>query len=88
MLQGNIQDMIRSFLKLVFFMKKRNWPIAPLALGMVLGPLVELSIRQAVASGGPTVFFTRPVSLAFILLAIVASIIPFVMKKKLKRDEG
>jgi putative tricarboxylic transport membrane protein len=71
-----------------YFMKKKNWPIAPLALGMVLGPLVELSIRQAVASGGPAVFFTRPISLAFIILAIVASIIPFVMKKKLKGDEG
>ena len=35
-----------------YFMKKKHWPIAPLALGFVLGPMLELSIRQSISSGG------------------------------------
>jgi putative tricarboxylic transport membrane protein len=65
-----------------YFMKKSHWPIAPLALGFVLGPMLELSIRQSIAAGGPTIFFTRPVALVFILIALAVCLFPLVMKKK------
>jgi TctA family transporter len=40
---------------------------APLILGYVLGPLMEEYLRRAllISRGDPTVFFTRPISLAF-----------------------
>jgi putative tricarboxylic transport membrane protein len=65
-----------------YFMKKKRWPVAPLALGFVLGPMLELSIRQSISSGGPTIFLTRPVALAFIVIAIAVCILPLVLKKK------
>jgi len=42
---------------------------APLVLGYVLGPLMEEYLRRALllSRGDPTVFFTRPISLAFMV---------------------
>ncbi len=44
---------------------------APLILGFVLGPMMEENLRRCMllSRGDPTVFFTRPLSLAFLLLA-------------------
>jgi putative tricarboxylic transport membrane protein len=60
---------------------------APLILGYVLGPLLEEYLRRAllIARGDPTVFFTRPISLAFMiatLLILVVMIGPAVRKKR------
>jgi len=45
---------------------------APLILGYVLGPLMEEYLRRALllSRGDPTVFFTRPISLAFMVATI------------------
>ncbi len=46
---------------------------APLALGVVLGPLMEENLRRAMllARGDPTVFLTRPISAGFLISAAV-----------------
>lgn len=58
---------------------------APLILGYVLGPLMEEYLRRAllISRGDPTVFFTRPISLAFMiatLLILVVMVAPTVRK--------
>ncbi|HXF67227.1 MAG TPA: tripartite tricarboxylate transporter permease [Burkholderiales bacterium] len=60
---------------------------APLILGYVLGPLMEENLRRAllISRGDPSVFFTRPISLAFIiaaLLILITMIMPAIRKKK------
>jgi putative tricarboxylic transport membrane protein len=60
---------------------------APLILGYVLGPLMEENLRRAllISRGDPTVFFTRPISLAFMIasiLILIAMILPAIRKKK------
>ena len=60
---------------------------APLILGYVLGPLLEEYLRRAllISRGDPTVFFTRPISLAFMIatvLVLVVMIAPAVRKKR------
>jgi putative tricarboxylic transport membrane protein len=54
---------------------------APLLLGYVLGPLLEENLRRAllISRGDPTVFFTRPISLVFMvatLLILVVMVAP------------
>ena len=46
---------------------------APLILGFVLGPLMEEYLRRAMllSRGDPSVFFTRPISLAFMAGAVL-----------------
>ena len=55
-----------------YFMMQYNYPIAPLILGFVLGPLAETYLRRALMfSGSALDFLTRPVSALFIILALV-----------------
>jgi TctA family transporter len=46
---------------------------APLALGVVLGPLMEENLRRAMllSRGDPTVFLTRPISAGFIIASVL-----------------
>jgi putative tricarboxylic transport membrane protein len=59
---------------------------APLILGYVLGPLMEEYLRRAllISRGDPSVFFTRPISLAFMMgtvFVLAVMIAPAVRKK-------
>ena len=55
-----------------FALRWSGFPPVALVLGVVLGERLELSLRQAlmISSTGPLIFFTRPISLAFILLTV------------------
>jgi TctA family transporter len=50
---------------------------APLLLGYVLGPLLEENLRRAllIARGDPTVFFTRPISLVFMIATVLILVV-------------
>jgi len=52
--------------------QKFDFEPAPLALAYVLGPMFESSLRQSLilSEGSFSIFFVRPISMAFILLAI------------------
>lgn len=56
-----------------FVFKKLDCSPAPLILGLVLGPLFEGSFRRSllISGGDPAIFFTRPISLGLLLLAVV-----------------
>jgi TctA family transporter len=59
----------------------------PMMLGFVLGPMMEENLRRAlqVSEGDPTVFVTRPISLAFIIatvLILVVMVLPAVRKRR------
>jgi TctA family transporter len=62
---------------------------APLVLGYVLGPLMEEYLRRALllSRGDPGVFFTRPISLAFMIataLLLAAMIAPALRKRRIE----
>ena len=56
------------------FMRRFDFPTAPVVIGMILGPMAEQAMRQAltISEGNWTTFVTRPVSLAILLLALAA----------------
>ena len=59
----------------------------PMMLGFVLGPMVEENLRRAmqVSRGNPLVFFTRPISLGFILatvLILIVMVLPAVKRRR------
>lgn len=53
-----------------YVMKKFNFPVAPLLMGYILGSLLETSLVQTLilSDGSVLPFFTRPISLFFIVL--------------------
>ena len=65
---------------LAFFMRKFGFPIVPLLLAIILGPALEEHLRMAliINQGSPSVFFTRPISLTFILIAVVSFVVPII----------
>ena len=60
---------------------------APLAFGLILGPLVEENIRRSliIGRGSWTIFIERPISLALILLSLAVLALPLVQSYRQRR---
>ena len=58
-----------------YFMRRAHWPLGPLILGLILGPMLELALSQTLNMGGPTLFFTRPIAATFLALSLVIVLI-------------
>jgi putative tricarboxylic transport membrane protein len=55
-----------------FFLRRRGYQMAPFVLGLVLGPLLDKSLRRGLvlSDGSLAPFFTRPISAAFAVVVI------------------
>ena len=71
-----------------YMMRKLDFPIPPLVIGLVLGNLAETNLRRAMllGSGNPLIFFTRPLSVLIIGVSMMLLFSPaikgFVQKRK------
>jgi putative tricarboxylic transport membrane protein len=70
-----------------YVLRKKNYECAPLVLAFVLGPMMEKNLRQALIlfDGNLSVFITRPLSLAALVIAVLlllTAVIPFVQKRR------
>jgi putative tricarboxylic transport membrane protein len=88
------QDMHDVWLMLLFgivgyLMRKLDYPMAPAVLAIVLGPLAEVSMRQAliIGHGSPLIFFERPISGPIMGIAILLFLLPVfkILRRKLAR---
>ncbi|MCA0400346.1 MAG: tripartite tricarboxylate transporter permease [Proteobacteria bacterium] len=61
-----------------FFMRRFDFPTAPVIIGMILGPLAEMNFRQAmtISQGDPMIFIQKPLSLFLLVLAALALLGP------------
>lgn len=69
-------------------MNRFGFPIAPLLIGFILGPLVEIGLRQSLilSRGSPTIFLERPISALFIGMATATVI--WVWWRERRRGRG
>jgi TctA family transporter len=60
-----------------FICMRLGFPLAPMLLGFVLGPLMEEYLRRAMlmSGGDPTVFVRRPISAAFIVASVLILVV-------------
>ena len=67
-----------------YFLAKNDYPLAPLVLALVLGPMIENNMRRAltISNGEFSIFLTKPLSLVFILAAVAWLAIPLLLKLK------
>lgn len=68
-----------AFAFLGFILRQHRWPLTPILLGLVMGPILEGRMRQALggANGDLTIFVTRPISavmVAALALLIVLTV--------------
>jgi TctA family transporter len=63
---------------------------APLLLGYLLGPLMEVYMRRAMllSRGDALVFFQRPLSLAFLIIAVIALAVVIFPNIRKAREEA
>lgn len=76
-LQGSLGDVVIVWLLGVaaFLLRRYGFPIAPVLLGLVLGPLIEQDLRRSLAmsSGDFSIFLTRPIAASILaLIAVIA----------------
>jgi putative tricarboxylic transport membrane protein len=64
-----------------YLLRKLDYPLAPAVLAIVLGPLAEQSLRQSLlmSQGEMSIFFTRPLSLIFLICGAALFCTPFVI---------
>jgi putative tricarboxylic transport membrane protein len=56
-----------------YALKALDYPLAPLVLGVILGPIAETNLRRALMTEPDwTLFLTRPVSLIFLIAALLS----------------
>jgi putative tricarboxylic transport membrane protein len=65
-----------------FGMRRFDFPAAPMIIGLILGPMAEQSMRQAltISQGNWSTFFTRPISGTLMVVAIALLVIPNLLK--------
>lgn len=66
-----------------YFMRQYGFPIAPLIIGVILGPVAEQQLRRALAisDGDPIALVHSPFSIACYVIVIAVAIVPRFLKK-------
>ena len=70
--------MMFIFAILGFLMEKYGYPVAPMVLGLVLGPIAEPALRRAllIADYDVWLVLTRPITAFFLILSVVSLLAP------------
>ena len=68
-----------------WLLKRFDYPVAPVVLGIVLGGLLEENFRRAVMMEGPWVFFTQPLSATMLTIAALLFLWPIYKSYRAKK---
>lgn len=71
-----------------YFLEKLSVPLAPIILGMILGPMAEQSVRRAllISRGDATELLTRPISAVLAVMTVLVIVWP--VAKALRRRKS
>jgi putative tricarboxylic transport membrane protein len=75
------------FAILGFIMERYSFPVAPMILGLVLGPIIEPSLRRALMLTEYNVWeaFSRPITAGLLLVSLFIMLSPIVMELRRKK---
>lgn len=86
---GNIFDIwVTIFFGLLgYILEKYEFPVAPIALAIILGPLAEVSLRQSLifSKGDPMILINRPISGVLIVIAILSVVTTIIKQKRTEK---
>lgn len=66
-----------------WILKRKDYPLPPVVLGMVLGTIAETNFRRAVMMDSYDIFFQRPISAILLLMALLSFVLPLLRQKNL-----
>ncbi len=69
-------------------MRRYDFPTAPVVVGMILGPLAEAQMRNAVSIGEGSflIFVQRPMSIVMIVVILAVLLLPRLMRARVRRE--
>ncbi len=69
-------------------MRRFDFPTAPVVVGMILGPLAEAQMRNAISigEGSALVFVQRPMSLVLVVLVVAILVLPGLWRRLSRRS--
>ena len=75
-------SMLVAFGVLGFLMRRFDYPVAPVVVGLILGPVAESQLRRAlqISLGDPMVLLESPMSATLLGIALLALVAPFALK--------
>ena len=70
-----------------YLLRKADYPLAPLVLALVLGPIMEKSFRQTLIAeqGNVLIFIERPISGTFVAISVLLFSLPIIKKLRDRR---
>lgn len=74
---------------IAYFMEYYEYPASPILLALILGPMAEQNLRRSliISHGDPLIFLKRPISAAFIIIAIFVIITSYYrIKRAMERE--
>lgn len=73
-----------------YFMKANGFPFPPFIIAMVLGAFLETNLRRSLilSEGSYAIFFTRPISAAFLIISAFSILYPIISTILRKRKEA
>lgn len=71
-----------------YLFRSLGFPVTPMVIALVLGPLAEQNMRRALllSDGNFSIFITRPISAVFLLISILTIAWPLVKKVRLNKS--
>lgn len=89
-INNNIADIFTMlvFGVLGYGLSKHDYPLAPLILGLVLGPIIEISFRRSIimSQGDLSYIFCRPITSILLIISLISLTYP-IIKKIIKQKE-
>jgi len=72
-----------------FLLRKVGFEAAPFLLALVLGPIMEVSLRQSllISQGSFTIFFSRPASAVLMFLSLTCLVTSFIPTFKTRKEK-
>ncbi|PSH57373.1 MULTISPECIES: tripartite tricarboxylate transporter permease [Phyllobacterium] len=76
--------MLLAFGVLGYILRRFGYPIAPVVVGLILGPMAEQQLRRALAisQGDATVLVGSPIAVILLVLAVCAVVVPLIMRAR------
>lgn len=87
-MRGNIFDVYVTlfFGVLGYVMMRYDYPLSPILLALILGPMAEANLRRAlvISNGEFSILFSRPIAVGLMILAVVSLILAIRGHKKVE----
>jgi putative tricarboxylic transport membrane protein len=76
--------MLLAFGLLGYGLRRFGYPIAPVVVGLILGPMAEQQLRRALAisQGDPSILLGSPIAVILLLLAATAVLLPLYLRAR------